>query len=272
MIKIAIDAGHGLNTPGKRTPSGEREWTFNNKVALAAITKLNTFQNVQLLRLDDSTGAIDVPLKRRTDRANTWNADALVSMHHNAYLGAWGSHGGIETYTLPGASQNSRDIAALVHPLVVRAMGLRDRGKKTLNLHMLRESRMPAILVEGGFMDSKTDIKALLDEKKLKKQGEAIAQGLAAYFQLKPKTGSSLPTNVYKYGDTSPAIGFLQKDFNLLGYKLDVDNSFGPAVLAVVKDFQRKNGLAVDGYAGPLTQAKMAELLVKRSIFSSNNC
>lgn len=56
MVKIAIDSGHGLNTPGKRTPDNEREWSFNNIVALACIAKLNTYQNVQTLRLDDPTG------------------------------------------------------------------------------------------------------------------------------------------------------------------------------------------------------------------------
>jgi len=263
MVKIAIDAGHGINTAGKRTPAGEREWTFNNKVALAAIAKLNTFQNVEILRLDDSTGKTDVALGTRTNQANAWKADVLVSMHHNAYLGKWGSHGGVETYTLPGSSQNSRNIAAVVHPKVVKAMGLRDRGRKTLNLHMLRESLMPAILVEGGFMDSTADIMALRDNKKLQAQGEAIAEGLAEYFKLKPKTGESnlSSTQVYKYRDTGQAIGKLQKDFNELGYKLVVDNSFGPAVLAVVKSFQKKYGLAVDGYVGPETQGKMKELL-----------
>ena len=78
LIKIAIDGGHGLNTPGKRAPSGEREWTFNNKVTLAAIRRLNTFQNVQLLRLDDRIGTIDIPLKTRTDRANAWCADVFL--------------------------------------------------------------------------------------------------------------------------------------------------------------------------------------------------
>lgn len=187
MVKIAIDAGHGMNTAGKRTPVGEREWTFNNKVATAAIAKLNQYENVGILRVDDSTGKTDVPLKTRTDRVNAWRADALVSVHHNAYLGRWGTHSGVETYTHPNSMQQSKDIATVVHPLVVKAMGLNDRGIKTKNLHMLRESNMPAILVEGAFMDSTIDIKKLRDDQILMAQGEAIAEGLAAYFKLKPK-------------------------------------------------------------------------------------
>lgn len=188
MVKIALDAGHGINTAGKRTPDGEREWTFNNKVLLACAAKLTTFENVQILRLDDPTGKTDVPLKTRTDKANAWKADVLVSIHHNALNGKWGDkHGGTETFTQPGSSKASVDIAKIVHPLIVEAMGLANRGHKTKDLLMTRESKMPAILTEGGFMDSTTDIAALRSSARLKLQGEAIADGLAIYFKLQPK-------------------------------------------------------------------------------------
>jgi len=176
-----------MGTPGKRTPDGEREWYFNNKVLLACEAKLKTYQNVQIKRVDDPTGKHDMPLVSRTNVANHWGADALVSIHHNANKGVWGNHGGVETYVDPTASQASKDIAALVHPRIVKAMGLRDRGVRVKNLHMTRESRMPAILTEGGFMDSTTDIGALRSDARLKAQGEAIAEGLAEYFKLKPK-------------------------------------------------------------------------------------
>src|SRR5690606_17655102 len=98
MVKVVIDAGHGINTPGKRSPSDEREWSFNNKVAVAAINRLNQYQNVQILRTDDPTGKTDVPLITRTNKANAWGADLLVSIHHNALAGQWHSGGGVETY------------------------------------------------------------------------------------------------------------------------------------------------------------------------------
>ncbi|MEK5069836.1 N-acetylmuramoyl-L-alanine amidase [Sporosarcina sp. FSL K6-1508] len=186
-VKIAFDAGHAINTAGKRTPDGEREWTFNDKVLRAAEVKLNTYQGVQILRLDDSTGKTDIPLKTRTDKANAWRADALVSIHHNANTGKWGTWGGVETYVDPTASKASKEIAKLVQPRIVKAMGLRDRGVKVKNLHMTRESSMPAILTEGGFMDSTTDINALRNDARLKAQGEAIAEGLVAHFKLQPK-------------------------------------------------------------------------------------
>jgi len=189
MIKIVLDAGHGINTPGKRTPDGEREWTFNNQVVLAAIAKLNEYENVQILRVDDPTGKTDVSLNDRTDKANTFKADVYVSCHHNAYTGNWGSWTGVETYTFDHAQANPKsvEIAKVIHPLVVNVMGLRDRGLKKANFHVLRETAMPAILIEAGFMDSSIDIVALRDNAKLIAQGEAVAKGLATYFGLKLK-------------------------------------------------------------------------------------
>src|SRR5699024_5036537 len=156
------------NTSGKRNPDDEREWKFNNEVLLACQKKLSTYTAVQLLRLDDPTGKIDIPLRTRTNKANQWGADVLISIHHNALSGNWGTHQGIETYLYSDASKASRDIAELVQTRMVRAMGLRNRGVKTANFHMLRESKMPAILTEGGFIDSTIDIQALRNKEKMR--------------------------------------------------------------------------------------------------------
>ncbi len=184
---IAIGAGHGYNTPGKRTPDGEREWSFNNKVVGAAIDYLKKYEDVKIVRLDDPSGKRDVPLSERTDKANQANADVLVSYHHNANTGNWGTWGGTETYTYVGNWKGAEALAKEVHNRVVKAMGLRDRGLKKANFHMLRESKMSAILVEGGFMDSKTDIKKMRDDNVLKKVGQAVAEGIADHLNLKKK-------------------------------------------------------------------------------------
>ncbi|PIC81009.1 N-acetylmuramoyl-L-alanine amidase [Sporosarcina sp. P18a] len=192
MVKIALDAGHGLYTPGKRSPADEREWTFNNKVLLACQERLKDYEDVQVVRLDDPTGKTDVPLSTRTRTANSSRADVLVSIHHNANTAKWGNWGGVETFVYPRASTASRQLATNINPRIVQAMGLRDRGVKTANLAMLRDSNMPAILTEGGFMDSTTDIIALRDNDKMKAQGEAIADGLASHFGLKLKKGKDV--------------------------------------------------------------------------------
>lgn len=189
MVKIALDAGHGLHTSGKRSPDGEREWTFNNEVVLACIRKLQTYREVEWMRVDDPTGKMDIPLRERTDRANRWMADVYVAVHHNANSGKWGQWSGVETYTYahPKANPKSVELASFVHPRIIQAMKLPDRGLKQANFHVLRETAMPAILTEGGFMDSTIDIQALRSEKKLRAQGEAIAEGLKEFFHLQEK-------------------------------------------------------------------------------------
>ncbi|BAQ10650.1 N-acetylmuramoyl-L-alanine amidase [Bacillus sp. OxB-1] len=216
MVKIVMDAGHGLPTPGKRSPDGEKEWDFNNQVVLACIAKLQSYGGVDVLRVDDPTGRRDVPLRERTDRANRWQADVYVAVHHNANSGTWGDWSGVETYTYdhPQANPKSVDLARLVHPRIVRAMGLADRGLKRANLHVLRETAMPAILTEGGFMDSTIDILALRSAARLQAQGEAIAEGLAAYFDFREKKGGKgegeLPDS---YEKDAPPSEWLAQEF-----------------------------------------------------------
>lgn len=194
MVKVALDAGHGINTPGKRTPAGEREWSFNSKVIAAAVKYLKDYPNVEVLRLDDPTGKTDVSLAARTNKANKWKADILISMHHNANTGKWGTWTGTETYTYTGSWKNAERLAGIVQKKMVAVYGLRDRGLKKANFHMTRESAMPAILIEGGYMDSTIDIVKLRDDKILDAAGKAIAESVAEYFNLKKKPGAVATT------------------------------------------------------------------------------
>lgn len=209
MLRIAIDAGHGGNnsTPGKRSPDGEYEWNFNNKVLLSFISEMEKYENLQLLRLDDSTGITDVSLKKRTDDANSWNADLVISFHHNANNGSWGNWTGTETYVHPNASSTNRNLAKEVQKGLLQAYSLQDRGVKSANFHILRETNALSILIEGGFMDSLIDIKKLRDDSVLKKAGQKVAQIVARQKQLKKKNdrdASKKSINSYKVlpGDT----------------------------------------------------------------------
>ena len=195
MAKIYFDAGHGKYTPGKRSPSGkfeEREWFFNDEVARAFEARMKQYNNVTLVRTDDRTGEKDILLKNRTDLANNAKADLYISFHHNAYLSKWGSHGGTETFYYKGSSEGKK-LAQLVQNAMLKAYGLRDRGLKTDDLHITRETNMVAVLTEGGFMDSDIDIKKLRDKKVLQKAGQMIADAVAEYLGLKLKSGASKP-------------------------------------------------------------------------------
>lgn len=188
MIKVGFDAGHGGFgvTPGKRSPDGEYEWDFNNKVAIAFANELALYKGVTSRRFDDPTGKSDVPLKDRTDNANRWGANYYISFHHNANTSNWGNWTGVETYVYLGnKSTTSGRLAEAIHPSVVKAYGLRDRGIKEADFHILRETNMPAILIEGGFMDSTIDIKKLRDNRVLANVGKMVAQSFANFVGLK---------------------------------------------------------------------------------------
>ena len=186
-IKLGVDAGHGLNTAGKRTPDGEREWTFNDAVLRAFIAELSLYEGVEIKRFDDPTGKTDVPLQTRTDGANAWKADYYMSFHHNALSAKWGDWTGVETYVYTNPGEKALALANAIHPAVVSAYGLRDRGVKRANLHIVRETKMPAILIEGGFMDSRIDIVKLRDKAVLEGAGKAIAQAFAKFAKLSKK-------------------------------------------------------------------------------------
>ncbi len=182
-MKIAIDSGHGLNTPGKRTPlfpdgSHIREWQFNHPTALKLGELLvgNGFEIVFV-----SPGEEDTPLATRTTRANQAKADLFVSIHYNAATGIWGSANGTETYHHPSSSRGQK-LAELIQKELIAETGRRDRGVKSANFQVLRETTMPAVLVECGFMDSLVEACLMLDEEYQTKCARAMAKGICAYF------------------------------------------------------------------------------------------
>ncbi|OUM86641.1 MAG: hypothetical protein BAA01_11570 [Bacillus thermozeamaize] len=187
-MRIAIDAGHGPDTPGKRSPDGSlREYQFNSAVArYVADELLHGYEDVEILFTHDDSR--DVPLKERTDKANAWGADLFVSIHANAAgIGGWSDAQGIETYVYKTLPQKAVAVAAAVQNHLVKTTGRRDRGVKTADFHVLRETRMPAILVECGFMTNREECELLKSDAYRRKCAEAIVAGIVEVYGLKPK-------------------------------------------------------------------------------------
>lgn len=203
-LKIGLDAGHGMNTPGKRTPDGVREWYLNNQVAVAVENELETYQNVEVHRLDDRTGKRDVPLKNRTNYANAKKLDFVLSIHQNAFQSKWGNHGGSEVFISKNTSSSNKQLAQKVLNGILKVYKLRNRGIKNTNLHMTRQTKMAAILIECGFMDSLTD-KVILDSKKQKELGIELATIIAKHYGLKKKI---IAKTQGKYKITTQALNY----------------------------------------------------------------
>ncbi|MFB1082319.1 N-acetylmuramoyl-L-alanine amidase [Jeotgalibacillus sp. JSM ZJ347] len=179
MPIVCIDAGHSYSTPGKRSPDGMNEYAFNKAAALAA-KKILLKKGVTVLtpHRDD----FDVPLSARTDLANDGRADLYVSIHANAFGGSiWNGVQGIETYIHPLHSTEEKKLAQNIHQHLLKSTQRPDRGIKTADFHVLRETKMPSVLVECGFMTNRQEKQLLASEDYRKVCGEAIAGGVLAF-------------------------------------------------------------------------------------------
>ncbi|MEJ8547211.1 N-acetylmuramoyl-L-alanine amidase [Brevibacillus borstelensis] len=185
-MRVAIDAGHGPDTPGKRTPDDSmREFHFNSVVARYIRDELQQYDGVETLFTHADDGSRDVPLKERTDKANGWKADVFVSIHANAYGNTWNDANGIETFVYTSRPAAAVKLADAVQCALVRATGRRDRGGKAGDLHVLRETNMTAILVECGFMTNREEAELLKSDTYRRKCATAIVQAIAEVYDLK---------------------------------------------------------------------------------------
>ncbi|MGE5509277.1 MAG: N-acetylmuramoyl-L-alanine amidase [Chitinophagales bacterium] len=175
--KIYLDPGHGGSDPGAIGPGGLQEKEVNLDVALR-VRDLLTDAGA-LVSLSRETDAF-IPLHDRPKDANDRQVAAFVSLHHNASLR---KDTGTEVYYHPehGAS---RDLAVEVQRRVPEALGLLNRGIKiSREFVVLKETTMPAILVEGGFISNPDEEKRLADPAFRQKEAAAVAEGIIAFFR-----------------------------------------------------------------------------------------
>ncbi len=188
-MKISLGAGHAKTTPGKQTPDGMKEWEFNAAVVKYLIDGLQNYENVQTLRLDDPTGKTDISLKSRSDKANAWKADVHIDIHANAAgPGGWyDAAEGIETFVYTSKPKEAVSFAQKVQKNIISATGLKDRGVKTADFHMLRETHITAILIEAGFMTNREEAKLLKTDNYRRTVAGAVLDALVSQYNLKKK-------------------------------------------------------------------------------------
>ena len=144
--KVYIDPGHGGNDSGAVGIDGALEKTVNLEMALKVEKLLkNQGLDVRLTRKDDRT----LSLKERVDLANNWSADCFVSSHCNAFNK---EAKGVETYSL---NDKTSDLAKDIQEEILKTGAYTlNRGVKTANFYVLRNTKMRACLVELGFIDN----------------------------------------------------------------------------------------------------------------------
>lgn len=197
---LALDAGHGLPTPGRRIPanldpSQHQEWWLNQRICNYIAEAAKRYEGFEILRVDDATGAEDVGMSVRCQRANAAGADLYYSAHHNAGING-GRGGGVVAFSL-GEGSTAAGWRDALYAAIVAAGGLagnRSSPKTTADFYVLRNTAMPAVLIEHGFMDAPDDVPAILREDYAKAVGYAVAECIATRAGLAKKAQAAAPT------------------------------------------------------------------------------
>lgn len=247
MVKIALDAGHGRFTPGKRCwkaidPNETREWVLNSRIASYVDAHLKRC-GVSTMRVDDTTGKTDVSLSKRVKKANDWKADLYLSFHANA--GIRGKRGGgIANYSHTG-SRRSAKLRDILYKHMIAETGLKGNRSNpctTANFYVIRKTTMAACLMECGFMDSLDDTPIILTDDFARKCALGIAKGACEYLGIKFVDGSTPSKPTPAPTPSKPVAP--PKPNKPTSNKINVDGSWGQAT---TKALQKILGTKQDG-------------------------
>lgn len=180
---IYLDAGHGGKDSGA-VGNGLKEKDLNLDICKRIEASLKKYNDVKIL-MSRSTDVF-IPLEDRTKEANNANADVLLSVHINAAIA---SARGFETYVHPQTGTSTIAFQNVMHKEIIKAMGVNiiDRGQKKKNLHMLRESKMKAVLTENLFISNSADAALLSKTDFLERIAQGHVLGLEKFLGLKKK-------------------------------------------------------------------------------------
>ena len=179
---IVLDAGHGGSDPGAVNKElGLQEKDLALAIALHTRDYLTSYgYNVIMTREED----IDIPLKKRVQIANKANAKIFVSIHLNGANNPKAN--GFEVYHYPTSIKGKKLAVHIMRQLEQLKKGLYPgfitRGVRENTFYVLTYTKMPAILVEAGFITGDKDAKWLADDHNYTYVAMFIAQGIKDYF------------------------------------------------------------------------------------------
>lgn len=173
-LALILDDGHGMETPGKRSPiTNMRENDFNRAVVSHMVTICKA---CNLLYKEVAPTDIDTPLSVRTKSANDWysslkkqyGANNIICVYLSIHANAGGGYGA-ETWVHSKATSDTVALGAKISAELAK-LGLRNRGVKKGytnnpkdNYAVNRDTNMTSVLIEHAFMDTKEDAAKLLD-------------------------------------------------------------------------------------------------------------
>lgn len=180
---IVVDAGHGGNDKGSLDST---ETVYEKDIALQIAKKVasrlgrESDVNVIMTRSEDKY----VSLEERAEIAKRANADALISIHLNAQK-KFGDANGLETWYRGGATDGSKELASSVQKTTASYVEITSRGILRNNFEILRETTMPAVLIECGFITNVSDMEKLKNPNYQDMLAEGIMQGTLSFLDEK---------------------------------------------------------------------------------------
>ncbi|MBR0596692.1 N-acetylmuramoyl-L-alanine amidase family protein [Sinanaerobacter chloroacetimidivorans] len=176
-LVVMLDPGHGESTAGKRSPDGTlKEYEFNRTVANKMKNILEAQGIEVLLTVNDDS---DPSLANRCESANNSDADIFVSIHANAFGNGkeWTTPKGWEIYHYQGSVLGNR-LAAAISSSNFPEIGILNRGIKTGNLYVIKNTYIPAVLIEHGFFTNIEEVELLKSDEWRDKAAQYNAEGI----------------------------------------------------------------------------------------------
>lgn len=174
---VVLDAGHGGSDPGARSVNGRWEKEFNLAVVRKVRDRLanDPFIQLVLTRENDTYPTLD----ERVQLANSLGADLFVSVHANSNTNP--KVNGTETYY---THDYSLSLAQTMHRHLVAATGFKDNGIRRANFKVIKYTKMPAVLLEVGYLSNSDNARQLYSESFQNRVADAIVAGIRAYLGL----------------------------------------------------------------------------------------
>lgn len=176
MPKIFIDAGHGGKDPG--AVNGD---IYEKDIALQIALKLNTaLKNNGFETAMSRATDVFIPLSERAKKANNFNADIFISLHLNSSTNS--NAEGIEFLVYENKGVNNK-LASNIQNELIKIKGIVNRGiKERKDLAVLNSTRMPAILIEVGFISNNRELTLLRNDIYQNQIVQAINNGICNFF------------------------------------------------------------------------------------------